>query len=150
MDLGEEIEIKKMSMEAKILLVASRYDEITGMSLTGESLSEVKAVMEFQDKSDIYDPVVVRALIDSVFILFPGVSVELSSGEKALIINENPDNILKPTVITFRQNRIMDLSLHEYSDIRVEDIMKTLDNRYIMDRDAISNAGINVPEGEVI
>jgi len=149
-DLGEEIEIKKMSMEAKILLVASRYDEITGMSLTGESLSEVKAVMEFQDKSDIYDPVVVRALIDSVFILFPGVSVELSSGEKALIINENPDNILKPTVITFRQNRIMDLSLHEYSDIRVEDIMKTLDNRYIMDRDAISNAGINVPEGEVI
>ena len=39
----------------------------------------------------------------------------------------------------------MDLSNHEYSDMRVEDIMKTLDNRYIMDRDAISNAGINVP-----
>ena len=80
-----------------------------------------------------------------MFILFPGVSVELSSGEKALVINENPSNILKPTVITFRQNKIMDLSIHDYSDIRVEDIMKTLDNRYIMDRDAISNAGINVP-----
>ncbi len=144
--LGEELETKKMSLEAKILQVASRYDEITGMSLTGESLSEVKAVMEFQDKDEIYDPATVQALVDSVFILFPGVSVLLSSGEKALIINENQENILKPTVITFRQNSIMDLTLHEFSDIRVVDIMKTLDNRYIMDQTAIDQAGISVPE----
>ncbi len=144
--LGEEIETKKMSIEAKILLVASRYDEITGMSLTGESLSEVKAVMEFQDKDDLYDPGVVQALVDSVFILFPGVSVVLNTGEKALIINENQENILKPTVITFRMNMIMDLSLHEYSDMRVVDVMKTLDNRYIMDQNAIAQAGISVPE----
>ncbi len=131
-DLHMPLEVKKVITEAKILQVAGRYDEITGMSLTGESLSEVRAILEFQDNEEIYDPNVVQALIDSVFILFPGVSVELSSGEKALIINENPQNILKPTVITFRQNSIMDLSDSDHSDIRVVDIMKTLDNRYIM------------------
>ena len=144
--LEEEIETKKMSIEAKILQVASRYDAITGMSLTGESLSEVKAVMEFQDKDELYDPGVVKALMECVYILFPGVSVVLNSGEKALVINENEENILKPTVITFRQNSIMDLSLRDYSDIRVVDIMKTLDNRYIMDQTAIAEAGITVPE----
>ena len=144
--LGEELETKKMSLEAKILQVASRYDTITGMSLTGESLSEVKAVMEFQDKDELYDPGVVKALMESVYILFPGVSVVLNSGEKALIINENEENILKPTVITFRQNSIMDLSLREFSDMRVVDVMKTLDNRYIMDQTAIAQAGISVPE----
>ena len=77
-------------------------------------------------------------------------SVELNTGEKALVINENPDNILKPTVISFRRNTIMMLSDRDYHDIRVTDIMKTLDNRYVMDKNAmqsagISNSDINVP-----
>ena len=144
-DLGEELQIKKMVKEAKILQVASKYDEITGMSLTGESKTEVKAVLEFQDNSDIYEPDVVKALVNSVYILFPGVSVELNTGEKALVINENPDNILKPTVISFRRNTIMVLSDRDYGDIRVVDIMKTLDNRYVMDKSAMQSAGIGVP-----
>ncbi len=144
-DLGEELQVKKMVREAKILQVASKYDEITGMSLTGESKSEVKAILEFQDNSDIYDPDAVKALVDSVYILFPGVSVELNTGEKALVINENPDNILKPTVLSFRRNTMMILSDRDYGDIRVVDIMKTLDNRYIMDQSAIHSAGIDVP-----
>jgi len=143
LDLNMDLEIKKVIPEAKILHIAGRYDEITGMSLTGESLSEVRAILEFQDNPGAYDPEVVQALIDSVFILFPGVSVELSSGEKALIINENQQNILKPTVITFRQNSIMDLADSDHSDIRVVDIMKTLDNRYIMNEGGAGGIGIS-------
>ena len=145
-DLGEQSEIKKMVKEARILQVANKYDEITGMSLTGESKSEVKAIIEFQDNDNVYDPEAVRALIDSVHILFPGVSVVLNTGEQALVINENPDNILKPTVLSFRRNNIMFLPDRDYHDVRVEDIMKTLDNRYVMDKSAIQNAGISVPE----
>ena len=144
-DLGEQSEIKKMVKEARILQIANKYDEITGMSLTGESSSEVKAIIEFQDNDKVYDPEAVRALIDSVHILFPGVSVELNTGEKALVINENPDNILKPTVLSFRRNTIMFLADRDYHDVRVEDIMKTLDNRYVMDKGAMQNAGLNVP-----
>lgn len=144
-DLGEQSEIKKMVKEARILQIANKYDEITGMSLTGESSSEVKAIIEFQDNDKVYDPEAVRALIDSVHILFPGVSVELNTGEKALVINENPDNILKPTVLSFRRNTIMFLADRDYHDVRVEDIMKTLDNRYVMDKGAMQSAGLNVP-----
>lgn len=123
----------RMSLAAKILLVANRYDEITAMSLQGTSVSEVKAIMEFQAHPEIYDEAVVNALVRCINILFPGVSVELSTGEKALVLTENPDNILRPVVLSFNDNNILDLSLNENKDIQVVDIMKTLDNRYIMD-----------------
>lgn len=130
---GEVDPNNRMSLAAKILLVANRYDEITAMSLQGTSVSEVKAIMEFQAHPEIYDEAVVNALIRCINILFPGVSVELSTGEKALILTENPDNILRPVVLSFNDNNILDLSLNENRDIQIVDIMKTLDNRYIME-----------------
>ena len=140
-EAGKEVALKKMVTGAKILLVANRYDEKTAMSLSGESISEVRAIKEFIDRPDVYDPEVVNALIASVNILFPGVSVELNTGEKALVLTENVFNILQPTVLCFKDNSILDLSLAMNSDIFVLDVMKTLDNRYIMDTDALSKAG---------
>ncbi len=130
---------KKMVIGAKILLVANIYDEKTAMNLSGESESEVKAIKEFIDNPEIYDEEVVKALVSSVNILFPGVSVELSTGEKALVLTENVFNVLQPTVLCFKDNSILDLSLNANSDIYVMDIMKTLDNRYIMDTDSLKN-----------
>ena len=131
--------MEKMVIGAKILLVANTYDEKTAMNLSGESESEVKAIKEFIDRPEFYDSEVVKALISSVNILFPGVSVELSTGEKALVLSENVFNILQPTVLSFKDNSILDLSLKANSDIYVIDIMKTLDNRYIMDTDVLKN-----------
>ena len=91
----------------------------------------------------MYDPQVVDALIQSVNILFPGVSVELSTGEKALVLVENMQNLLRPIVLCFRDNSILDLSLPINSDIRIVDIMKTLDNRYVMDVETLKQAGYN-------
>ena len=128
--------IMKMPIGAKILIVANRYDEMTAMNLMGKSESEVKAMQEFYEYPELYDPKVVEALVQSINILFSGVSVELSTGEKALVLTENPQDILKPTVLIFRDNVILDLSLPENSDIQVVDIVKTLDNRYVMEDDA--------------
>ncbi|MGN0401382.1 MAG: HD-GYP domain-containing protein [Acetatifactor sp.] len=122
----------KMVTGAKILLVANRYDEMTAMNLQGEAESEVQALREFEQYPGIYDPEVVAALIKSVNILFPGNSVELNTGEKALVLSENPRNVLRPTVLTFSDNSILDLSLAENRDFSVVDIVKTLDNRHIM------------------
>lgn len=122
----------KVSIGAKILVVANRYDEMTAMSLQGTSESEVKAIQEFYNHPEIYDEAVVDALIRCINILFPGVSVELNTGEKALILSENTQDILKPMVLTFGDNTILDLSDKANKDIRIVDIMKTLDNRYIM------------------
>uniref|UniRef100_UPI004056327E HD-GYP domain-containing protein n=1 Tax=Acetatifactor sp. TaxID=1872090 RepID=UPI004056327E len=138
---GEQIPLNKLVIGARVLAVANRYDELTAMTLGGETKSEVAAIQELLDNPDIYEPQVVDALIRSVNILFPGVSIELNTGEKALVLVENPNNILRPVVLSFRDNSIVDLSLKFNNDIQIVDIMKTLDNRYIMDIEALKKAG---------
>ena len=127
---------------AKILLVANRYDEITSMKLGGDSGSEVTAIKEFLDNPQIYDKAVVNALISCINILTPGIGVELNTGEEALVVVENTQNILRPVVLSFRDNTIIDLSLASNKDIHIIDIMKTLDNRYIMDMDTLNKVGL--------
>lgn len=127
----------KMVSAAKILLVANRYDELTAMDLQGRSKSEVRALYEFQEHPEFYDKGVVDALIKSIHILFAGVSIELSTGERALVLTANEDDVLRPTVLTFKNNDIIDLSAKDNLDIRIVDIMKTLDNRYMMDNDTL-------------
>ena len=124
----------KMLAGANVLLVANRFDEITAMTLQGTAQSEVKAIQELLDHPEVYDQETVRALIKSINILPPGASVELSTGEKALVLNENENNVLRPTVVSFRDNSILTLSLPENDDIAIVDVMKTMDNRYIMKR----------------
>lgn len=131
----------KLVTGAKILLVANRYDELTGMNLQGNSESEIAAIRLFNNHPEIYDPVVVDALVRSVNILFPGVSVELSTGDKALVLSENCEEILKPTVLCFSDNSILDLALAINSDIKIIDVMKTMDNRYIMDTETVKRVG---------
>ncbi len=132
----------KLSAAAKILLVANKYDEMTAMQVnTNKTESEVLAIKELLSKPEYYEPEIVNALISSVHILFPGVSVELNTGEKALVLVANEFDILKPMVLVFRDNSIIDLSAKANSDIEIIDIMKTLDNRYVLDTEALKNAG---------
>lgn len=131
----------KMVQGAKVLVVANRYDELTGMTLNGSAMSEVKAIKELYSNPELYDPAVVEALVNSVNILFPGISVELNTGEKALVLAENPKDILRPTVLSFKDNTIIDLSLPVNEDFEVVDIMKTLDNRCVMDTETLRKAG---------
>lgn len=138
---GNQNDNLKFVNGAKVLLVANRYDELTGMSINGTAESEVKAILELQAHPEIYAPKVVDALVQSIKILFPGVSVELNTGEKALVLVENRQNILRPVVLSFQDNTIIDLSLRVNSDVEIVDIMKTMDNRYIMDIDKLKELG---------
>lgn len=138
---GKIDENMKLLTPAKILLVANRYDELTAMDLQGNSKSEVKALQEFLDYPELYDEKVVDALVNCINILFAGVSVELNTGEKGLVLAENPVDILRPTLLTFGDNSILDLSLKGNSYLYIVDIMKTLDNRYVMDMDSVMKMG---------
>lgn len=132
----------KMVMGAKILMVANRFDEITAMQLdANNSDSEVRALREMMDNPEAYDPDVVQALTRVIHILAPGVSVILNSNEKALVLKENSRNILRPVLLSFRDNSIIDLSLSDYSDLVVVDVLKSLDNRCIIDSDTLKMAG---------
>ena len=123
---------------SRVLTVADRYDELTAMDFQGKAESEVKAILEFKKYQDVYDPKVVDALIRSVNILVPGVSVELNTREKALVLIENEKDILRPTLLMFRDNSILDLALERNASLYIVDIMKTMDNRYIMDRETVN------------
>ena len=68
-------------------------------------------------RSDVFDPKVVQALVDSINILVPGVSVELNTGEKALVIKTNDLDFLRPTVLSFKDNSIIDLSNRRHTVI---------------------------------
>lgn len=132
----------KMVTGAKILMVANRYDEITAMQMDNKnSDSEVRALKELLEKPEIYDPEVVQALTKVIHILAPGISVVLNSDEKALILKENTRNILRPMLLSFRDNSIIDLALSEYDDLEIVDVLKSLDNRCIIDYEALKLAG---------
>lgn len=138
----------KMVQGAQVLMVAEVYDTMTAMRLNEGPVSEVMAIKHLLANKDIYEPEIVDALIQSINILVPGVSVELNTREKAIVIRNNDEDILRPMVLGFRNNNIMDLADAYYSDLEVVDIMKTMDNRCIIDTNTLREHGINVPEPE--
>jgi HD-GYP domain-containing protein (c-di-GMP phosphodiesterase class II) len=135
-------------MGAQVLTVATTYDTMTAMHLNAAPVSEVAALKHLLNHPEIYAPEIVDALIESVNILVPGVSVELNTGEKAIVIRKNKENVLRPMVLGFKDNNIMDLAEKSYSDLEVVDIMKTMDNRCIIDTKTLREHGIHVPELE--
>ena len=66
-------------------------------------------------------------------------------------IHHNDDDFLRPTVLSFRDNSIIDLSNRRaYGDLEIVDIMKTMDNRYVMNTDKMKALGIKVEEPDYV
>ena len=124
----------KESVNANILYVADTYDRMTAMKSFEEPTSEVKAVRALLANEERYDKKVVNALIQAINILYPGVCVELTNGEKGLVILGNEENIFEPVVLDFRDNSLFDLSNPSVKEkVQIADVMKTMDNRIKLD-----------------
>ena len=55
------------------------------------------------------------------------------------MIQENAQYFLNPIVLCFRDNTIIDLSNKIiYDDLEIKDIMKTMDNRVVIDMDRLN------------
>lgn len=151
LETGEDVSAVKMVNGAKVLAVAEKFDTMTAMHFEKEPASEVAALKHLLDNPQVYDSKVVGALIKSINILVPGVSVELNTGEKALVITANEQNILQPMVLMFGDNSVVDLSNEMiYGDLEIKDIMKTMDNRYVMNMDMLKKSGIQVEAPEYV
>ena len=147
LEKGKTSDLPKMIMGAKILSVAETYDTMTAIQLDKDPESEVAALKFLLDHSDFFDERVVKALTNSINILIPGVSVELNTGAKALVLVENKQNILKPLILTFRDNKVIDLdSRDNRGRLEIVDVMKTMDNRYVMDTEMLKKQGIKTEE----
>lgn len=147
---GEDISAIRLVNGARVLAVAETYDKMTAMKLDDDPASEVAALKYLLENPGVYHPRVVEALIKSINILAPGVSVELNTGEKALVLAANEADILRPMLLMFRDNSIVDLADDLYEDLEVKDIMKTLDNRHVMDRELLRKNGIEIEEAEYV
>ncbi len=148
---GEDISSIRLVNGARVLAVAETYDRMTAMKVDEEPASEVEALKYLLRYPKVYHEKVVDALIRSVNILVPGVSVELNTGEKALVLAANEKDILRPRILMFRDNSVVDLSDAEtFEDLEIKDIMRTLDNRHVMNMDLLKQSGIEVNEEEYV
>ena len=120
------------------------------MNFEEEPTSEIEAVRTLLNPDNGYDQEVVAALIESINILQPGVCVELSNGDKGLVVAGNDSDVLAPVILSFRDNVLYNMADHYVAQqIQIRDIMKTMDNRYVIDNDLlISYHGKPVHMGE--
>lgn len=140
-------DLSKCSLGARILAVAGKYDSLTAMQLDKEPESEVKAFHYMLAEDHFFDPAVVNALLAAINVLVPGVCVVLNNGEKGVVIKENRADIFRPMILCFGNNRVLDLSDDSVANnCWINDVMKTLDNRYIFDTDTLIECGYLKPE----
>ena len=119
---------------SKLLKVADCFDRMTAMSLDKEPVSEIIAIRHLFNLPDQFDSRVVNALSTSINILPTGCCIDISGHEKAMVLMENPENFMQPLILKFSDNRIYDLRDPEVNqEIQVQDIMKTMDNRIMVD-----------------
>ena len=134
----------KMMEGGRILSVAQVFDDMTAMSLDKAPESEVATIRYLLEHPQYYSERVVKALIKSISILSPGVCVELSTGERALVLVENDNDVFRPMVLGFTSNAIIDLGNNStYEDVKIVDIMKTMDNRHVIDTDTLKQYGFD-------
>lgn len=133
-----ELKEKKFSKLAHVIMVTDKFNQLTAMNLHHVPLSEMTAIKRLKAAPEFYQPKTVSALSSSIHILPSGCSIDLSNGDKGIVLMENPMNFLAPVVLNIRDNQIYDLSDPKISEtIQIADIMKTMDNRIVVDEQTL-------------
>lgn len=134
----EKAEGRVISQSALILAVADKFDQLTAMNLNHAPISEVAAIRHLRKHPMRYDKKTVSALAACIHILPSGCSVDLSNGDKGIVLADNPSNFSAPLVLNIRTNETYDLSNPETAEkIQIVDIMKTMDNRIAIDEETL-------------
>lgn len=132
--------VENTKLLADILVAADKFDHLTAMNINKAPISEVAAMAEMKKQRGAYNPLVLAALAQCIHILPTGACVDLSDGEKALVLVENAADFTRPMVLKFSNNLIYDLSdpaIHKA--LKVVDIMKTMDNRIAIDEHTLEH-----------
>ena len=117
----------------------ANLDNMTAMKFGDEPLSEIAAIRYLLEMEDQFDRKIVDALLDSINVLSPGVCVEFTNGDKGLVVTANDSNVLEPFVLSFNDNKLYNLADSKVAEqMKIKDIMKTMDNRHVVDREFLS------------
>ncbi len=147
---NEDDKPKAQILGLEILKVAYAFDTMTAMNFNEEPTSEITALRYLLDETNGFDQRVVHALIESVNILHPGVCVELTNGDKGLVVKGNDGDVLAPMILSFKDNTIYNMADPSVVKmIQIKDIMKTMDNRHVVDREMLEKySGETVKMGQ--
>jgi hypothetical protein len=85
-----------------------------------------------------FHPDIVAVLAECIHIVPHAASVDLSTGDKGIVLVENPEDFMHPVILRLSDNQIYDLSRPSVAKkIQIVDIMKTMDNRVVIDKEAL-------------
>ena len=101
----------KITQYARILTIADIYDALVTERPYKSAFSQREAVEMIMSMTGELDITAMKSFLESM-ILYPVDSiVELSNGEKAKVVKNNPHYILRPTVVGIKSGRVYDLSM---------------------------------------
>ncbi len=121
-----------------ILKIADHFDRMTAMNLGHEPKSEIMAMQYLKGHPQEFHPDMVAVLAECIHIVPHAASVDLSTGDKGIVLMENPEDFMHPVILCLSDNQIYDLSRPAAAKkIQIIDIMKTMDNRILVDQDTI-------------
>ena len=119
---------------------AAQFLYVFGKSNIGTllAISGAEFLKELQAKPWEYDSTLVSILAQCIHIIPAGASVDLSTRDKGIVLVENPKNYMEPVILRLSDNTVYDLSdPHISRQIRILDLMKTMDNRIEIDENTL-------------
>ena len=124
----------------QILRVADQFDQLTAMSVGHDPVSEIMAMRTFEKDTDHFPPDITSVLAECIHIVPQAASIDLSSGDKGIVLIENTKDFMRPVILRLSDNQIYDLRQdHVYKYLQITDIMKTMDNRVQMDKETLNH-----------
>ena len=130
---GSYKEPKTPDLQLETLKLAYYFDTLTAMKYGEEPQSDIAAYKYLHHPRNHMNQQVVRALTQAIHIVPMGCTVQFTDRNKGIVLTENGDDILRPFVLSFHDNRIYNLADGKvYEKIQIADVLKTMDNRYIM------------------
>lgn len=122
----------------KILRVADQFDQMTAMNIGHEPVSEISAMKLLSADATRYDKQIVATLAECIHIVPQAANIDLSTGDKGIVLVENTTNYMRPVILRLGDNKLYDLSSEaDFRKIQILDIMKTMDNRISVDEETL-------------
>lgn len=100
----------KINLFARIISVADIYDALVTERPYKKPFSPRDAVEMIMSMTEELDINVMRSFLESVILYPVGTDVELSTGEKARVIENNPKYVLRPKVMGLKTGKTYDLA----------------------------------------
>ena len=100
---------EKIYEYAKIISTADIYDALVTERPYKKAFSPRAAVEMIMAMTDELDINVMRSFLDSIILYPVGSTVQLSNGENAKVIENNPKYVLRPKVFGLKTGKVYDL-----------------------------------------